>query len=227
MTFRTLLMLAAIAAVLFSARVHAIGPVTHRIEPDDFAEAAILNDINPLVDLRIFVGGIGLSFPADIELFDPTVLTVTANEKPYLLGGYLTSTGTKTFGHAGITFFPETRQLAMRFSASTTSVTIDFIGTSITEQVGVLEVYSPAGVLLETDASSELLNKQVATLSISRPAGDIGYAKAYSHPQYSPFGTLDNLEFVTVPEPAAGLAAVMAAGLGHIVRRRRGATFHA
>jgi hypothetical protein len=37
----------------------------------------------------------------------------------------------------------------------------------------------------------------VATLSITRSLGDIGYARAYSSPTADPFGTLDNLRFVT------------------------------
>ncbi len=88
----------------------------NRIEPDDHAEGAVLNDVHPLVDLRIYDGVLRTNFPTDFGVFpDPAVSPVTANENPDIFGGYFTSTGTKTFGHADITFFPESRQLAMLF----------------------------------------------------------------------------------------------------------------
>ena len=171
----------------------------NRIEPDDYAEGAVLNDVHPLVDLRIYDGFIYTNFPTNFGVFpDPTVIPVTANAKPDIFGGYFTSTGTKTFGHAGITFFDESRQLAMQFLAPTTQVTIDFIGTStLASEIGVLQVYSAQGALLDTFTSAPVLAHQVATLSLSRPLGDIGYARAFSSPTADSFGTLDNLRFVT------------------------------
>ena len=193
------------AVFLFACYSRAATPVTHIIEPDDYAEDAVLNDVHPRVELRIFDGVIRDNFPVDFGVFPtPTVIPVTANENSDIFGGYFTSTGTKSFGHANITFFPESRQLAMRFLTPTTEVSIDFIGTStISSQIGVLEIFNPDGVLLDTFTSDPLLAHQIATLSLSRPAGDIGYARAFSSPDGSPFGTLDNLRFVTIPEPAA------------------------
>jgi hypothetical protein len=173
--------------------------VNNRIEPDDYAEGTVLNDVHSLVDLRIYDGVLRPNFPADFGVFpDPTIATVTANENPDIFGGYFTSTGTKTFGHSDIPFFPESRQLAMKFLAPTTQVTIDFIGTnSLASEIGVLQIYSVQGTLLDTFTSPPVFAHQVATLSLTRPLGDIGYARAYSSPTADPFGTLDNLRFVT------------------------------
>jgi hypothetical protein len=171
----------------------------NRIEPDDYAEDAVLNDVHSLVDLRIYDGVIYTNFPTDFGVFpDPTVIPVTANENADIFGGYFTSTGTKTFGHAGIPFFADSRQLGMKFLTTVSQVTIDFIGTnSLASEIGVLQVYSRTGTLLDTFTSAPVLAHQVATLSLTRPLGDIGYARAFSSSTADPFGTLDNLRFVT------------------------------
>jgi hypothetical protein len=173
--------------------------VNNRIEPDDYAEGTVLNDIHALVDLRIYDGVLRPNFPTDFGVFpDPTIATVTANQNPDIFGGYYTSTGTKTFGHSDIPFFSESRQLAMKFLAPTSQVTIDFIGrNSLASEIGVLQVYSAQGTLLDTFTSAPVFAHQVATLSITRPLKDIGYARAHSSPTADPFGTLDNLRFVT------------------------------
>jgi len=171
----------------------------YRIEPDDYAEGTVLNDIHPLVDLRIYDGVLRTNFPADFGVFpDPTIATVTANQNADVSGGYYTSTGTKTFGHSNIPFFSESRQLAMKFLAPTNQVTIDFIGrNSLASEIGVLQIYSAQSTLLGTFTSAPVFAHQVATLSLSRPLGDIVYARAFSSPTADPFGTLDNLRFVS------------------------------
>jgi hypothetical protein len=187
-----------LAGSLVLVAVSSTYAAVNRIEPDDYAEDAVLNDVHSLVDLRIYDGTLR-TFPADFGVFpDPTVIPVTANENADIFGGYFTSTGTKTFGHGGITFFSESRQLGMQFLTTTSQVTIDFIGTnSLASEIGVLQVYDGQGTLLNTFTSAPLFAHQVATLSITRPLGDIGYARAYSSPTADPFGTLDNLRFVT------------------------------
>jgi hypothetical protein len=209
---------------LFAAPSLAALPfVDNLIEPDDYADRTVLNDIHPRVQLRIFDGVIRDDFPNDFGVFPaPNVIPVTANDNRDIFGGHFTSTGTKSFGHANITFFPESRQLAMRFLAPTTDVSIDFIGTSTqSSQIGVLEVFNRQGMLLDTFSSGQLSAHQIATLSLSRPAGDIGYARAFSSPDGSPFGTLDNLRFVTIPEPAAFVLAAMGASFVAIVAAGR------
>lgn len=171
----------------------------HTIEPDNYAEGTVLNNIHPLVQLRIFDGYTSQNFPVGFGFFpDPEVIPVTANVNPDIFGGYFTSTGTKTFGAADITFFPNSAQLAMRFLVPTSQVSIDFIGTnSLAAEIGVLEIYNVLGVLLDAYTSPPLLAHQKVTLSRTRPLGDIGYARAFSSPTADPFGTLDNLRFVT------------------------------
>lgn len=185
------------------------------IEPDDFAESTTLNDINPLVQLRIYDGVLRTNFPVDFGVFPtPSVIPVTANEKIDIFGGYHTSTGTKTFGHFGITFFPESRQLAMRFPSLASQVELDFVGTNtIAGQIGVLEIFNASGVMLDSMTSSSLLAHQIATLRLSRSPGDIGYARAYFSPSANPFGTLDNLRFTTLPEPPASILLFAGAGI--------------
>jgi hypothetical protein len=170
------------------------------IEPDNYAEGTVLNDVNPNVQLRIYDGIIDTDFPNNFGVFpSPSVIPVTANENEDIFGGYFTSTGTKSFGHADITFFPESRQLAMRFLSPTTRVTIDFISTSFFDpEVGVLEIYNQAGLLLNATVTGQLFEHQKGTLTLTRPAGDIGYARVFSHPDYDPFGTLDYLRIETL-----------------------------
>ena len=170
------------------------------IEPDNYVEGAVLNDVSSLVQLRIYDSVVGDPFPTDFGTFPhPGIIPVTSTENEDIFGGYFTSTGTKAFGHSNITFFTEGRELAMRFLAPTSQVSIDFIGTNvISAQIGVLEVYSSAGTLLNTFTSAPRLAHEISTLTLTRATGDIGYARAYSSPDGSPFGALDNLRFETV-----------------------------
>ncbi|BBO32911.1 hypothetical protein [Lacipirellula parvula] len=190
------------------------------IEPDDYADGTVLNDVNPRVKLRIFDGVLSTSFPTDFGVFpDPGIIAVTALTNDSVLGGYYTSTGTKSFGHYLIGFTPESRQIAMQFMGAASSVSVDVIGRSdLSSAIGTLEVFSPNGTLLETVFSPPLGRQQVATLSISRPIADIGYARAFSSPQGSLFGSFDYLRFTSVPEPPG--VSLMAFGLFVCARRR-------
>ncbi len=170
---------------------------TFAVEPDAFADDAVLNDVSPAVELRVFDGFLQPNFPVDFGVFpDPDVIPITAVTNPDIFGGFLTSTGTKSFAHAGVNFFNETAQLAMRFPTAASSVSIDVIGTSdLSSTVGRLEVYSSGGQFLQSVSSGQLFRQGVGTLTISRPAGDIGFARAFSDPGFSPFGAFDNLRF--------------------------------
>lgn len=204
-------------------------PRSYVVEPDDYAQGAVLNDISPGVALRIHDGVISdgdprPAFPADFGVFpDPSVIPVTARTNADPPFGYFTSTGTKAFAHAGVGFNNQIRQLAMRFNGTAGQVSIDVIGSSsITATVGLLEVYDRAGVLLESVQSPSLFRRGVATLSISRPAFDIGYALAYSSPDFSQFGRFDNLRFTTVPEPAGCVTCcILVAGVFSLAMARR------
>ena len=90
--------------------------------------------------------------------------------------------------------------------------------TDFTGVVGVLDVFSPTGQLLESVASVPLGRHDIATLRITRPTTDIGYARAYASSAGSPFGTFDNLRSSSVPEPAS--ASLVTLGLMAFMCRR-------
>lgn len=187
------------------------------IEPDNYAHGTILNDIHPRVQLRIYTGD---DFPSSFGVFpNPDIIPVSALTNEDILGGYFTSTGTKSFGHYLIGFNSQSRQIGMKFLGAANSVSIDVIGrTDFTGAIGVLEVFSQTGVLLESVTSAPLGRHDIATLSINRPTADIGYARAFASSTGSPFGTFDNLQFRSVPEPAS--ASLMAIGLLAFMYRR-------
>lgn len=198
--------LALVSLALFSACIgesrFANAQQTFVIEPDDYADETVLNDIHPQVDLRIFDGFLYTNFPEQFGVQPkPSIITVTAITNEDILGGHFTSTGTKTFAHANIGFHSESRQLAMQFSDPTSTVTIDIIGDSdLSSTVGVLEIFNVSGALLDSVSSIQLGSQDVATLSLSRAASDIGYARAYSSPDFSPFGKLDHLRFTSLTQ---------------------------
>jgi len=191
------------------------------IEPDNYAHGTKLNDIHPRVQLRIYTGD---DFPSKFGVFpNPDIIPVSALTNDDVLGGYFTSTGTKSFGHYFIGFNSQSRQIGMKFLGAASSVSIDVIGRiDFTGVVGVLDVLSPTGQLLQSVTSAPLGRHDIATLSITRPATDIGYARAYSSSAGSPFGTFDNLQFSSVPEPAS--ASLMAIGLLVLIHRRSART---
>ena len=68
----------------------------------------------------------------------------------------------------------------MQLSTSASQVTVDFIGTnSLATAIGVLQIYSEQGTLLDTYTSSHVTAHQVATLTLTRPTADIGYARIF------------------------------------------------
>lgn len=173
------------------------------IEPDDHADGTTLNNIHPKVELAIHSDLD--SFPDDFGEFpSPNIIPVTATENEDFFGGYFTSTGTNSFGHAGIGFNPASRAIGMRFVEPAAAVRIDAIGSSnFGPTVGVLDVFDTNGVFLESVETAMLSRQEVGrTLFISRAQADIGYARAYSseaNEDYSPFGRFDNLRFSTLP----------------------------
>lgn len=193
-------LLAAVICVISFIPYAAHAQQSYVIEPDDYSEGAVLNDVHPQVDLRIYDGVLYESYPEQFGVHPfPDVIPVTATTSEDFFGGHYTSTGTKVFGHAEIDFSSAGRQLGMRFSNATGSVSIDIIGSSdLSSVVGVLEVFDVAGNLLEATSSGQLGRQDFATMSITRPTFDIGYARAYSSPDFSPFGRLDFLRFTSL-----------------------------
>lgn len=220
MTALRILIIGSTWALLCGAPASALGPPLHVVEPDNYAEGTILDNVHPLVHLSNYWAYSGTSYPFGIDTFFVGKIDAIVNSD--IFGGFFTSTGSKSFGRDGFSWISSSHPLAMAFAAPTSQVSIDFIGTStLSAQVGVLEIYSPAGALLDTISSGQLFSHQVATLTLVRPGGDIGYARAYSSENFSPFGTFDNLRFAAVPEPSSCVLALLSATCAARMNRRR------
>lgn len=224
-TIRALAILTA-ATLFFGTHVWASGGIASGVEPDDFDSGAALTFVNPLVDLFTFQGTSSHDAGADgfpVEFgsrLAPSVIPVTSLTNAYHLGGYTTSTGTRSFGHAGVGFTPETRAIGMRLNVPANAVSIDVIGNSTIDTIGILEAYDSTGNLIGVATSARLGQKRVATLEFITPGFDIVFARAYSSPDGSPFGVFDNLRFSVVPEPTTLLLTALAS-VGLLLRRRR------
>ncbi len=216
------------------SRLHASTVTASGIEPDDYASGTALTFVNPAIDLFTFNGtaassSVGIAangFPNAFGNQLSSVIPITSLENPDIFGGFFASTGTQSFGHAGVGFTPLTRAIGMRFNGLADFVSIDVIGRSdLSDVVGVLEAYDADGNLLDRDLSSALSRQSVETLSIERSSFEIAFAIAYSSPEFSPFGVFDNLNYVSVPEPTSAIC--LAIGLGLISMAstiRRGVT---
>ena len=177
------------------------------IEPDLFADATILNHAFPQVSL-VTAGANNLPIP----------FNVTASFDGF---GY-TSTGTKVFGHAGgIPFWNSNRRLRMDFGGPINFLAIDFIGGwTLTNDIGKLDVFNSAGVLLDSYTTAPRPADIVETMTISRPAGDIAWAVAYLPVDGGDFGRLDNLRFTAAPEPTTCSVILLGVAVAFASRRR-------
>jgi hypothetical protein len=173
------------------------------VEPDNYADFSVVNDVVPQVHL--FTAGTN-NLPHPPQGFDVTARTSTFP--------FLPPTGTNVFAHASVPFWNTDRRLRMDFAGPVSSVSIDFQGgTSLTQEVGRLEVYDAGGTLLEAYSTARLEGGQIETMTINRPSADIQWAVAYADESGFPFGRLDFLRFSTpVPEPSTWV--LVSAGLG-------------
>ncbi len=173
------------------------------IEPDDYAEGQLLNNISPHVTLSTG------AFDDNRPTFD-----VVARED---LGD--ASTGNKVFAHGtGVRFWNSDRTFRMDFHSPATSIQIDYIASGFFDNTyrGLLEAYSSTGVLLDSYLTAPLAEGQFETMTVEAP--QIAWALAY--PPDDPFGDLDYLRFTVVPEPRTMLLAGIAA-VGMMTSRRR------
>lgn len=193
------------------------------IEPDNYEHGEMLNYVDPRVELAIHDGILVPNFPEDFGTFpDPDIIPVTALTNEDTRGGYFTSTGTKSFGHYLIGFTPLSRSIAMRFNTQVDAISIDVIGHSdLSATVGVLEIFDAAGNMLDSVESRQLFRQDVDELSISWSGSNVGYARAYSHTEHSPFGRFDNLRINAVPEPSMGLLIPVVGATVYLIRRRK------
>jgi len=187
---------------------HAVTAQLVTIEPDDFANATVLNHTFPQISL-VTAGTDNVPFPFD----------VTASNDGF---GY-TSTGTRVFGHAGIPFWNSFRRMRMDFASPTSFLSIDFIGGwSFTNDIGRLDAFDQNGVLLASYTTAPLAAGSVETGSLTRPAGDIAWAVAYMPADGGDFGRLDHLQFLVVPEPTCFAVSLLGlASMWQIATRRK------
>lgn len=177
-----------------------------RIEPDDYPDYGDMT--NPYPGVTLWVLG------SDRQRIESFKVRARVENSGY------TSTGTKVFAHEGVAFFNNIRQLRVNFAGGASSIGVDFIGgTALGTDVGRLEAYNSAGMLLAEDVSLPLAPNVIETLSIDRPTADIAYAIVYSRPGEGNFGVVDNLVVNVVPEP--GVAGLVLGGMMLCLRRTR------
>ncbi len=176
------------------------------IEPDDFADGTILDNISPVVTLSTG------AFDDNQPTFSVTAETLTNAQ---------TTTGDKVFAHAGVSFFSDVRTFRMDFNEPVSAISIDYIASGFSGEAfaGLLQAFDANGTLIVEDTTAPLFDEQFETLTVSVPSGNIAYALAY--PPEDPFGRLDNLRLTVVPEPSSAILLTMALlVVGFRLRRR-------
>jgi hypothetical protein len=194
----------AVAGAALSCSPRAVAALI-TIEPDNYAQGTDLNTIEPGLLLHVYNSILGDLEPHAITDIDSWT-------------DVHSSTGIRVFAHNEVPYFSDVRQLNITFAAPTDFVSIDFIGSStILAEVGILEIYNAAGTLLDTYTTAGLLADAMETMSLTRLAPEIKFARAYTAEGSLPFGRLDNLSFnkyIVVPEPVpvvlVGLALISA-----------------
>lgn len=176
-------MVGSLAAIFVSAMIggHAIGD-TVIIEPDDYANGAVLTQIDPRVTLST-TGTDNVPVP---------IFEVTATEDPFDYA----PTGTRVFGHANIQFFNDGRRLRMDFTSDVRTVSISAAGGDFFDpEVGLMRAYNADGQLLQEVTSAPLVGGESAVLSITRSSADIAFAIAFTPLNQGNFLRLDRLVF--------------------------------
>jgi PEP-CTERM motif len=198
-----------VVAVVSCCHMSAAAPIT--VEPDTYPHGLDINTIDPGVLLRVYNATAGIAEP-------PALSAIEA------LNDFHVSTGARVFGHNGLAFFFDLRQLDMTFAAPTDFVSIDFIGSSTAlAEVGILEIYDSLGTLLDTYTTDPLMADEIETMSFTRTLADVKIARAYTATGSVPFGRLDNLsynQYAVVPEPATFCLIGVAAAIACVRRRR-------
>jgi hypothetical protein len=177
-----------------------------------------------VVDPDAFAGGTNIS-----NSFTNVTLSGPGQGDPnvYSLVSGLASTGTRIFGSGsnGIEW-GDGFNAGMRadFAGGTNFVSIDIIGNDGFD-VGQLQAFNAANILIGSYTTSGLGSGQVETASVS--VAGIAYVIATGSANLSESVSLDNLAYddgasVAVPIPAAALGGVALLGMMGISRVRRG-----
>lgn len=111
---------------------------------------------------------------------------------------------------SGVPFWNTDRRLRMDFTSPIQLLGIDFLGGDLfTNDIGELDAFNSSGILIGSYVTSPLEPGSIETMRVIRPGADIAYALAYVPPNLGSFGSLDNLVFSPVPEPATTCVAVL------------------
>ena len=190
------------------------GAQSFTIEPDNYAEATVLDRILSVVHLT--------SAGADNQPIPPVPFEVTANDDNL----DFVSTGKMVFGHANVPFWNSDRRLRMEFAAPASWVMIDFVGGQyFAVETGRLDGYNAAGQLVASYSTAPLDPGHQETMVISRDENDIVLAVAYVPPDLGVFGRLDNLRFGMNSRPllkvsmVEGIALLQFAGATNLTYR--------
>lgn len=191
-----------LVAALTCAVATAKASQTYVVEPDNYVNGTVLNNVLPFVTLSTG------AFSDNRPTFDVTAETVGV--------GATASTGSKVFAHVGIPFWNTNRTFRMDFAAAPEAIEIDYIASGHLSQsfAGRLEGYAANGNLIAAVETPLLAEDQFATLVLNAP----GVAYALAYPPLDPFGRLDNLRIV-IPEPVTFY--LVATGLLLLPQRRR------
>lgn len=130
------------------------------VEPDDHADGAVLDGVNPAVVLSNGVSG-------------GSIFAATA--------GFGAPSGTRVFAPApgaASGFNQGSNELRADFVEPTLFVSIE-AGSDDSSDISVLRAYSAGGTLLDEVVSGAIASGGSQTLSISRPTADIAYAIAF------------------------------------------------
>lgn len=159
------------------------------IEPDDYANRTILNNVVPEVSLST----------ADTNNVIFTGFDVTATDDLWA------PTGDRVFAHVNIPFFNNIRRLRMNFHATVYAVQIDFGGGDFfNPEIGRVQAFNAAGQMVAEVVSEPLLRDAHQTLRLERPEGDIAYAIGFIVEGQGNFGRWDHLVLETMPVTCAG-----------------------
>lgn len=129
-------------------------------------------------------------------------------------------TGDNVFAQSGVGFWNSDRRLRLDFHTLISQISIIFAGgNNFGSETGRLDVFNSSGGLLSSYTTAPLGYGIIEDMVVSRSQADIAYAIAFIPPGSGSFGRLDNLRFITVPEPSAAL--LMGFGFSILIALRR------
>ena len=164
--------------------------LTFVVDPDDAVDPNIPDEEYPL--LNTFPGVTITNFSLD-SFPSSTVTAEQERDFPNTLDNRIFATGL-------IDWFSNSSVLRFDYYRPVNSVSIDAIGddNSLSRVYGRIEAYNENGELLDTDLSSELIDGERETITVSTSSDSIAYVFAYADTNIengSPFGRFDRMVY--------------------------------